>query len=450
MKKEFPQEFVKRMYNQLGAEAEEFFNALSDPSPTSIRLNHKKGEASFSGLDKVPWCDEGYYLPNRPAFHLDPFWHGGAYYVQEASSMILDAVLNQIITNSDPKTWLDVCAAPGGKTGILAKHLGPHDILIANEVVSQRRSVLRENLYKAGYLNTFITAEQPSSFKEPFVDIMLIDAPCAGEGMMRKEPEAIKQWSPSLVRECSLMQQRIVHSAIRALRPGGILIYSTCSYSKAENIENVREFGEKFPLTSMPLEFPADWKIKEVVDKGVTGYQLYPHNVKGEGLFFAVLQNQSQQDEVQHRVRKQTSAFALLPTWLNNHLAQPEMWRLRKESVSNEFIHVDAEEKANDLLTRFPRAELVAEAGQLKGKDFIPSHFLAMANLYASSQNKIELDLDKSLDYLERNTNTLPVVDENGWYLIFFQNTCIGWAKSTSQGWKNHYPLHWRLRSRKM
>src|SRR5688572_4156945 len=164
---ELPKEFVQRMREQLGDEAEEFFAALSQPAQTSIRLHHLKGRTSFAGLERVPWCEEGYYLENRPYFHLDPHWHAGAYYVQEASSMILDYVINQLDLDDSPRIWLDTCAAPGGKTGILAKHLNTADILVANEIIPQRRSVLRENLYKGGYLNTFISGEQASAFSEP-------------------------------------------------------------------------------------------------------------------------------------------------------------------------------------------------------------------------------------------------------------------------------------------
>src|SRR5688500_17346969 len=280
-----PEAFVHRMQLQLGAEAEAFFDALNATPPTSIRLHHLKGKTSFVDLEPVPWCDTGYYLDNRPHFHLDPHWHAGAYYVQEASSMILDHVIKQLHLDVRPKIWLDTCAAPGGKTGILAKHLKPADVLVANEIIPQRRSVLRENLYKGGYLNTFISGEQASVFSEPFADEILIDAPCAGEGMMRKEPEAIRQWSPSLVQECSLMQQRIVADTVRALQPNGYLIYSTCSYSPDENFENVRRFAESHSLSSLSLEFPAEWKITVLENDGYFGYQLYPHKVKGEGLF---------------------------------------------------------------------------------------------------------------------------------------------------------------------
>ncbi len=443
-----PQEFIQRMQQQLGAEAEEFFHALSEPPVTSIRLNHVKGRTPFTSLEKVPWCENGYYLANRPPFHLDPHWHGGAYYVQEASSMILDSVIKQINRGDEPKVWLDVCAAPGGKTGIVAKHKGPMDVLVANEVVPQRRAILRENLYKAGYLNTIITGEQPSSFKEPFADIILIDAPCAGEGMLRKEPEAIMQWSPNLVRECSLMQQRIVNDVVKALKPGGYLIYSTCSYSQAENMNNVKGFVKSLHLSPQELIFPNEWNITSLDEDGIEGYQMYPHKLKGEGLFIAVLKKESGDQDFQNRNKKQTSSFSSVPDWLKGNLKDPGNMMVLKNSKNNSFITTEAEERANDVMHRFPKGEIPGEAGQLKGKDFIPSHFLAMSNLQASP-NMVDLSLDLSLDYLERKTY-LTVNQSPGWHIVSYQNTNLGWFKFTPQGWKNHYPLNWRLRSRKV
>ena len=443
-----PEAFIQRMRLHLGAEADAFFNALNATPPTSIRLHHKKGKTSFLDLEQVLWCDTGFYLDNRPYFHLDPHWHAGAYYVQEASSMILDHVIKQLHLDESPKIWLDTCAAPGGKTGILAKHLKPGDVLVANEIIPQRRSVLRENLYKGGYVNTFISGEQSSAFTEPFADVILIDAPCAGEGMMRKEPEAIRQWSPSLVKECSIMQQRIVADTVRALQPNGYLIYSTCSYSQDENFENVKRFAEEHSLKSLKFEFPEEWGITPYERGGHFGYQLYPHKVKGEGLFISVLQKEEASSSKTF-IKKTLGNFIPIPDWLNKHVADEKKLLVQRNKVNYPFITEEAEEKANIVMQRLPRAELLSESGQLKGKDFIPAHFLAMSGMSEGYQ-MIELGLDQCLDYFEREIKSLPVVKTDGWYLVSFDGVVIGWAKKTNQGWKNHYPLHWRLRSRKI
>lgn len=442
-----PEDFKIRMQAQLGDEAEEFFMAIATAPPTSIRLNHRKGKSSYPGLEKVPWCDSGFYLDQRPPFHLDPHWHGGAYYVQEASSMILDNVIHQLSLDDKPKIWLDVCAAPGGKTGILAKHMKASDVLVANEVVPQRRSVLRENLYKAGFLNTFITGEQASAFNEPFADIILVDAPCAGEGMMRKEPVAIRQWSPELVRNCSMMQQKIVTDTVKALNVNGYLIYSTCSYSNEENLENVKRFVESFSLTSISLQFPHEWGIKHLESNGISGYQLFPHKVKGEGIFISVLKREGNKSQSAW-TKKILSHFITLPDWLKRNVKNADGLLTQRNKMHYPLIKTEAEEKANIIIQRFQRVELLGEAGELKGRDFIPSHYLAMAGL-SSGFKMIELGLDHCLDYLERDIKTLPPNTVEGWYLISFEGTIIGWAKKTNQGWKNHYPLHWRLRSRK-
>ncbi len=445
-----PTAFIQRMKAQLGPEADSFFNALSQPSPTSIRLNHHKGRSSFNDLESVPWCENGFYLKTRPRFHHDPHWHGGAYYVQEASSMILDDVIDQLAFDHRPRIWLDLCAAPGGKTGILAKHLHPSDILIANEVVPQRKTILKENLIKGGYMNTMLTSEQPSSFREPLADIILIDAPCAGEGMMRKEPEAIHQWSPGLVTSCSMLQKQIVKDVVKALKPGGYLIYSTCSYSLEENIYNISHFNQAYDLVSIPLIFPESWGVAKMGYKEAIGYQMYPHKVKGEGLFFAVLKNQSHDHTAASGTKKQSNEFISIPSTLESILKDPTLWRIRKNSEHHSLITDAGEQKANEVLQKFPKAEIIGGAGQVKGKDFIPSHFLAMSGIQHSDIKRIDLDLSGALDYLERSTIISSSENLNGWYLTTFENTCLGWMKLTSQGWKNHYPINWRLRSRKM
>ncbi len=444
-----PQEFIQRMISQLGEEADDFFISLEAISPTSLRLHHRKGKSSFISTENVPWCDTAFYLDQRPFFHLDPHWHGGAYYVQEASSMILDAVVSQLNLDHQSRIWLDLCAAPGGKTGILAKHMGPGDVLVANEIVGPRRSILRENLTKAGYLNTFICGEPVSSFSEPFVDIMLIDAPCAGEGMMRKEPEAIRQWTPYLVESCSTLQKEIVADAIKSLKEDGMLIYSTCSYSMQENLYNIQHFIRQYGLQSMSLTFPDEWHITPIQEDTAIGYQLYPHKVKGEGLFIAVLKNTNPKEPEYKKAKKPFSLFEPVPTWLTSHLSGADQYLVRKNNPQLQLITVQAESKANELLMYLTRADALAEAGELKGKDFVPSQFMPMAGIQHLDYEIVEVDLSIALDFLERSTHTLPPGKKPGWYVISYDGTLLGWAKYTVQGWKNHFPMNWRLRDRR-
>ncbi len=446
--KPLPEAFMKRMLAQLGEEAESFYNALKKPPPTSIRLHHKKGKSSFRTSGQVPWCDLGFYLEERPAFYLDPHWHAGAYYVQEASSMILDHVLKQLSLSHEGKIWVDMCAAPGGKTGLMAKHLQPADVLVANEVVSPRRTVLWENLSKAGFHNTFISGESIDSFQVPFADIILVDAPCAGEGMMRKESEAINQWNQALVESCSLLQKQIVQNAASALNPNGFLVYSTCSYSPEENIQNLNYFADHFHLTSISLDFPEVWGIS-VIEKGTAiGYQLYPHKLQGEGLFIAVMKNNAEKQSSHKKNKKPFQIFEPIPAWLKSHVANPEALAVHKNSTQHEIINLQAIDKANELLMHLPKAKSINFAGELKGRDFVPAHTLAMASLQSASYETIDLDLSTALDYLERDANTLPPVDVKGWYVVTYDGSHLGWAKWTGHAWKNHYPMNWRLRDR--
>jgi len=447
--RQFPEGFVERMQVQLGSEADAFLEALNKPSPTSLRLHHKKGRSSFALNESVLWCEDGYYLETRPSFHLDPHWHGGAYYVQEASSMILDAVVKQIPMDDQPKIWLDLCAAPGGKTGILAKHLGVGDVLIANEVVSQRKSVLYENLVKGGYLNTFITGEKSSSFPEAFADIILIDAPCAGEGMMRKEPEAIHQWSASLVHSCSLLQKEIVRDAVNTLKPGGRLIYSTCSYSPDENINNASYFLSHYPLECKHLSFPPHWQISEIQKENAIGYQLFPHKVKGEGLFISVFQKKGNPIAETSLSKKQKRVFENIETSYEKYLEHPTTYVMARAHDGLSLINVAAESKATEVRMKLPKAELIGKFGVQKGKDFIPAHFMAMSGLQSKDVITIELDLRQALDYLERKTPLLANDSANGWHQAMYEGSSLGWLKNTQQGWKNYYPMNWRLRNRK-
>jgi len=447
--KNWPEGFVKRMQQQLGSEADAFFNSLADPSPTSIRLHHSKGRSSFDLSDHVKWCDTGYYLEERPFFHLDPHWHAGAYYVQEASSMILDAVVQKLSLDDQPKIWLDMCAAPGGKTGILAKNLRPADVLIANEVVSQRKSVLYENLIKGGYLNTFISGEKSSNFPEEFADIILIDAPCAGEGMMRKEPEAINQWSERLVYSCSILQREIVRDAVKSLKPGGYLIYSTCSYSPDENIDNVDSFLRNHPLENLDFQFPDDWNITEIKKGTATGYQLFPHKIRGEGLFIAVLQKKGVPKALPIFSKKQTRIFEKPEGLFEKFIQQPNEYLNEITHDGFAIINASAESVAREVRINLPRAELIANIGEQKGKDFIPSHFLAMSGIQSDNLVTIEMSMNESLDFLERKTPSFEIDHPMGWSIAKYEGSNLGWMKNTQQGWKNYYPMNWRLRNRK-
>ena len=258
-----PPAFEQRIRRQLGSETEAFLQALNAPAPVSIRLNPGKTPipadpgTTGNGTRPVPWCPEGLYLPERPAFTLDPLLHGGAYYVQEASSMFLAHVLRQLLPAA-PVRMLDLCAAPGGKSTLAASLLPPGSLLVANEVIRSRAAILRENIIKWGQDNIVVTNNDPAGFAplEGAFDLILVDAPCSGEGMFRKDPAAIAEWSEANARLCAERQRRILADIWQCLRPGGTLVYSTCTYNPDEDEAILEWLLSEWDAETIPLPCP--------------------------------------------------------------------------------------------------------------------------------------------------------------------------------------------------
>jgi 16S rRNA C967 or C1407 C5-methylase (RsmB/RsmF family) len=251
--------------------------ALNEVPPVSIRINPKKFSHSLF-LEKVKWCNEGYYLPQRPIFTFDPVFHSGAYYVQEASSMIIGEIVKEISENNSIKVALDLCASPGGKTTHLLSNLPEDSFLISNEIVSARLGALDENISKWGNNNVAITCNDPAHFSklENLFDLILVDAPCSGEGMFRKEEAALTEWSEKNVVNCSIRQRKIVSDILPSLKPGGFLIYSTCTYNEKENEENIEFLKNEFDLDLIEVNAILE-ATKNEIRKTKSGFRFFPH-----------------------------------------------------------------------------------------------------------------------------------------------------------------------------
>lgn len=256
--------------------------ALETGTPeVAIRWNRRKGARPEAWAERVPWCPQGQYLARRPNFTLDPAFHQGMYYVQDASSMAIDAVIRSLGLTA-PVRYLDACAAPGGKTTAAIDALPDGSFVLANEYEPARARVLCENLMKWGYGDVVVSlgpAQKLEQLTPGSFDIVAADVPCSGEGMMRKDQKACEQWSPGLVKSCAALQREIVEALWPLLRPGGWFIYSTCTFNRVENEDNVdwmvRELGAELkPLPEMP---------------GVVNGHFYPHLVRGEGLYIALM-----------------------------------------------------------------------------------------------------------------------------------------------------------------
>jgi len=281
-----PDKFIQRINNDSFFDSD-FLAHLDSIPPVSVRFHPEKVQSKLEVLKAVSWCENAFYLKERPSFTLDPLFHAGGYYPQEAGSMILDTILKQITLPEDP-VILDLCAAPGGKSTLIASFLNGKGMLVSNEVIQQRARILRENIVKWGCTNTLVTCNDPTDFSRlpNFFDAIVVDAPCSGEGMFRKDKAARDEWSEENVLLCAARQKRILADVWESLKPGGFLIYSTCTFNASENEENLIWFCEEYGAEEVKLKMPVE--IQEGRDG--RGHYSFPGINESEGFYVAVLQ----------------------------------------------------------------------------------------------------------------------------------------------------------------
>jgi 16S rRNA C967 or C1407 C5-methylase (RsmB/RsmF family)/NOL1/NOP2/fmu family ribosome biogenesis protein len=439
---------------------EEAFAALhrSGEQVTSIRLNPGKTindpYSIFNApLEKVPWTSHGYYLPVRPSFTLDPLFHAGAYYVQEASSMFLEEVLKQTVDLSKSLKILDLCAAPGGKSTLIQSVISKESLLVSNELIKTRVDVLQENITKWGGTNVIVTNNDPGDFQrlENYFDVIIVDAPCSGSGLFRKDPAAIEEWSENNVALCSQRQQRILANVIPALKEGGFLIYSTCSYSKEED-ESICDWSIKeLNVESLRLKLEKSWSIIETESEKFKayGYRFYPDKLKGEGFFIAAFRKKElETGSRQSRERKQKINLDKLPVAVIN-IVRPYL----KNAADFFFIKQRDEVLAIPLhlendLSIIQSALYIKKAGVKLGtiirNELIPDHELALSTNIDLSIERIDADLIMALQYLRRE-EIKPETVGTGWFLLAHQQLPLGWMKILSNRVNNYYPKASRI-----
>jgi len=442
-----PEPFLKRIRNSWSEEDFTAFLASFDlPAPTSVRTHAIKNQTIATDR-QVPWCPLGYYLSERPVFTLDPSFHAGAYYVQEASSMLLWNVLEQITEKEDQLCVLDLCAAPGGKSSLIANYMKGSGMLIANETVKARANTLKYNLIKEGYANVVVTQNDPADFKNlpGLFDIILADVPCSGEGMFRKDPQCILEWSETHVEHCSSRQKRIIADVLPALKENGYLIYSTCTYNQQENTANVSWLCQHFNLQSVELHFPKEWNITECKVKDAFGYQCYPHQVEGEGFFIAVMKNQATTALSVPKVKR--VAFTRLDKKLE---AQVRDWCTLDNhtpfSLQNGTITVAEEftgSHLNSLASYLWIVQAAITAGSVKNNLFLPDHSLAMSHIPVHLP-KVELSMHEALLYLKKELPSVSM-QEKSWALASFNGNALGWFKNLGHRINNHLPVNNRI-----
>ena len=453
-----PDSFDTQMHALLGPDRWPMVRqALTESdSPVSLRLNTQKVGEDVVPLEaegEVPWCRDGWYLSGRPAFTFDPLFHAGAYYVQEASSMFLDRVLRQYV--NEPVRMLDLCAAPGGKSTVARAALPEGSLLVSNEPMRTRAQILVENMLKWGHEDVIVTNNLPRDFRRAGLgfDVILTDVPCSGEGMFRKDEGAIREWSLQNVEQCWRLQREIVDEAWQCLRPGGLLIYSTCTFNVKEDEENVRWICEK-GAEPLSVQVEPSWQITGSLLSGFDApvYRFLPGVTRGEGLFMAVLrkpvgtscQNNKERgtnNKGQRRNDKGLSSVAQNPLSISHTvprvlgskiLAIPDCWA--------------------DVFDAMVRSLNVIHAGvfigETKGRDLIPSASLALVRcLRRDAYAQCELNYTQVVAYLRRETITLPADMPRGFVLVTYRGLPLGFVKNLGSRANNLFPTEWRIRS---
>lgn len=442
----FPTPFLDRMKSDLGTEFPAFLEALNQPPPVSIRLNPAKPSTAYADAAQIPWQPDGRYLPERPVFTLDPIFHAGAYYVQEASSMLLYEALRQTVGIGQPLRALDLCAAPGGKSTLLLSALGEGGFLLSNEVIQSRIAPLKMNLEKWGHANVAVSNHDPEDFAKfaGFFDVVLVDAPCSGEGLFRKDDEAASHWSEASVEMCAARQQRILSAAMGLVRQGGVLLYSTCTFNASENENNVSWLaGQGFE--EVRLELPAEWGVAERKN----GYQCYPHRVRGEGFFFACLRKtgESESPYIKQFVPKEWQRFperqkGVFEKWVSQ-IADYEFYTRPEGTVV--AVPKLLEETFFTLSSVLKKRSIGLEIGELKKQDLVPSHTLALANMLHPDLPKVELEKEQALHFLKKE-NLWEADWQRGWTLASYGGLPLGWMKVLDNRSNNYLPMEWRIR----
>ena len=451
-----PQEFTTYTRALMGNELyEQLHAALDQEPPVSLRLNPFKtinGETEVCNVDEgVTWSDNGYYLSGRPNFTFDPLFHTGAYYVQEASSMFVAWIVKQLIHS--PITMLDLCAAPGGKSTALRSVLPQGSLLFCNEPITQRASILAENVQKFGHPDMVVTSNFASDYRKSGLqfDAILADVPCSGEGMFRKDVGAIAEWSETNVEHCWRLQREIIADIWPCLKPGGLLIYSTCTFNDKENERNVEWIAQELGAIPDLPSIPSEWNITRSIGSDLPACRFIPGVSKGEGLFLCVLRK-SLEDDIAHEEKRkrpqksmaQKNKFPETPQWLNADLA----FDTRQ---INGNIHAIPSQWTS-LLDKASTALRIVHAGVAlatpKGKDLVPHPALAHSiALNTNAFNKCELDYDSAIAFLRRETITLTPETPRGYVLVTYQGMPLGFVKNIGNRANNLYPQEWRIKS---
>ena len=442
-----PDEFLNRIKAQFPADFDRFIQSIDQPPAISLRTNPRKFSLPIAS-ERIPWCETGIFLNERPFFTLDPIFHSGAYYVQEASSMFVEQAFRQIEHGKD-QIVLDLCASPGGKSTHLLSLLDHSDLLIANEVIRSRVSVLDENIRKWGHQNVVVCSNDPADFGnlDGLFDIILVDAPCSGEGLFRRDASAIQQWSIDNTNLCATRQHRILADIWPSLKTGGYLIFSTCTFNPAENEENLKWLAENNEVESIRIPLQESWGVEEIETEGLFGYRFLPHKVKGEGFFLTLIRKKDGNDsypipkKIKSRLEKMPKQFAEIRNWLNT--TNSEFF------AKSEFLIAFPESKIPVLNALSEQLRVISfglPVAQFKKNDLLPEHTFALSiDRNPDIFESVELDLRDALLFQKKDEIRISSATK-GWLLVQYQRVPLGFVKNLGNRANNYFPKEWRIR----
>ena len=449
---------------------EKLIEGLQQDASASIRLNPFKPlkttqeqdhNAAINSASRVPWCANGLILPTRPNFTFDPLLHAGLYYVQESSSMFISEVLRQLV--HEPVVMLDLCAAPGGKTTATRAALPSGSLLFTNEPMKLRASILSENIQKFGHSDVIVTNNYPKDYRKAgqLFDIILADVPCSGEGMFRKDPNAISEWNPQNVEKCTALQRSIIEDIWPCLREGGLLVYSTCTFNAHENEENVEWIAQNLGADFVEIEIKEQWNITGSLVNNHPVYRFIPGLTAGEGLFMAVLRKHGDSANVM----SEACASATKETARKRHkgkerqatpsadIAKTATW------LQGDFTIIEEKGSIRAIPTwwtsvynRIKSSLYVIHAGitigNIKGRDVIPDTSLALStSLNTAAFPSAELSYTDALNYLRKEAITVNGNVPTGLVIVTYRNQPLGFVKNIGNRANNLYPQEWKIKT---
>ncbi|MCO5233747.1 MAG: hypothetical protein LC105_12430 [Chitinophagales bacterium] len=443
-----PTQFKQQIQQLLGAEATTYFNSLDEEEVSSIRIHPLHAYSPEIDTAIIPWEEHGRYLSERPVFAHDPAWHGGMYYVQESSSMLTGYICKNLFHS--PIVALDLCAAPGGKSTHLLDVLPHESLLVSNEIISKRNQILAENIQRWGNGYNIITKGESHEFAslEQFFDLVVIDAPCSGEGLFRRQAEAIEEWSEENVRICTERQENILNNILHSIKTGGYLCYSTCTYELSENEGQVQKLLDTGLFELIKIDIKDFSGLREGYIPGTV--RCWSHLVKGSGFYISLLKKVAHTSE-SLQIRKKRlwnwKSSRKIPNPLEHFVQITQKYTLYQ---SGEFLRAFPQKYQYELSSIAENVSITnfgINLGKLNKEIFTPAHALIYSTLLHPDIPKYTSD-DKTLalDFLRRKEIPVLKILKNGWAVFQWKNIPLGWIKQNAQRVNNYYPLNWMLR----